>query len=139
MKYRLIVILVVTLGVLVSCHTTEPIWFIATPGYVDAQIASSEETMRMEYERLLVQKDREIARLQRELDEQRAVAEELSGLADLIREVDADNRELKGLASQVEVRLDQIPNETLQILVELLTRHLEGQGLSPQTNGQAEE
>ena len=127
MKYRLVITLILVLGILVSCSTTDPIWFIATPGYVDAQIASSEETMRLEYERQLVQKDREIARLQRELEEQRAVADELAGLVDLVHRIDADNHELMGLADQYEAELARIPNETLQILVELLSRHLEGQ------------
>jgi hypothetical protein len=127
MKYRIVILLLVTLGLLAACNTTQPVGFIATPGYVDAQIAASEEAMRLEYESLLVQKDREIARLQRELEDQRVVADELAGLADLIRDVDASNRELQELASEVEVRLQDIPNETLEILVEILSRHLEGQ------------
>ena len=128
MKYRIVVILCIALGLLVSCNTTRPIWFIATPGYVDNQIAESEEAMRLEYEALLVEKDREIARLRRQLDEQQAVAEELASLIDMIRDVDASNRELQDLAGAVETRLDQIPNETIEILVQLLSRHLEGQG-----------
>jgi hypothetical protein len=113
-------------AVMVSgCATTKPIWFIATPGYVEAQIASSEDAMRAEYESRLAEKDREIARLREELDAQRAVAEDLAGMADIITEVESSNRELQSLASDVERRLEELPRDTIQELVDILARHLE--------------
>lgn len=105
---------------LTGCASTEPIWFIATPGYVDSRIAVSEESVRSEYEA-------EIDRLQAEIDEQRQVSEELAGLAGIIEEVDQSNRELRDLATAVEERLEMLPRETVQLLVEILAGYLDGQ------------
>lgn len=112
-------IAVLALGLLVSCGTTRPIWFIATPGYVEAQLASREEALRRDYEG-------RIAELEQELGNQRVVSDELAGLAGVIREVEASNRELQNLAAQVEDELEGLPRETIRIIVEVLTRHLEG-------------
>ena len=112
-------IVLAALGLLVSCRTTEPIGFIATPGYVEAQLAAREEALRADY-------GARIAELESELAEQRAVSEELASLAAVIRDVEASNRELQGLASQVEQEIRDLPTTTIEILVEVLTRHLEG-------------
>lgn len=101
-----------------GCATTEPIWFIATPGYVEAQIAMSESATRQEYEA-------QFAQIQSELNAQRAVSDELATLADVIAEVESSNRELLGLADELEDRLTAIPLETIRQLVEILQRHLD--------------
>ncbi len=101
-----------------GCATTEPLWFIATPGYVEAQIATSENAVRMEYEA-------EIARLQDELNAQRAVSDELVALADVIAKIENSNQELLGLADELEDRLSELPRETIRQLVEILQQHLE--------------
>ncbi|MEE8440209.1 MAG: hypothetical protein V3S41_00690 [Spirochaetia bacterium] len=103
---------------LAGCATTEPIWFIATPGYVEAQIATSESATRQEYEA-------QIARLQDELDAQRAVSNDLAALADVIAEIESSNRALLGLADELEDRLAELPRETIRQLVEILQQHLE--------------
>jgi type IV pilus biogenesis protein CpaD/CtpE len=100
-----------------GCATTEPLWFIATPGYVDSRIALSEEAVRQEYEQ-------SIARLEAELADQRATAEELAALAEMIEEIDASNRELLGLAETLEDRLEDLPRETIAQLVEILEAYL---------------
>lgn len=110
----------VALLVLTGCASTEPIWFIATPGYVDSRIAVSEEAVRGEYEA-------EIARLEQELDEQRRVADELAGLAAIIEEVDRSNRELRDLATAVEQRLQTLPTETIRLIVDVLQEHLQSE------------
>jgi len=117
---RLRGILVVACAALLSagCQSTRPIWFIATPGYVKARIASSEEAIRAEYEI-------EIEKLQEQLAEQERAAKELSQLASIIEEVDASNKELQELAQDVEQRLEALPNETLKLLVEVLSEYLE--------------
>ncbi len=101
-----------------GCATTEPIWFIATPGYVEAQIATSENATRLEYEA-------EIARLQDELNAQRAVSDELVALADVIAKIENSNQELLGLADELEDRLSELPHETIRQLVEILQQHLD--------------
>lgn len=111
-------LLTLALGVLVSCQTTRPIWFIATPGYVDAKLATQEEAIRSDYES-------RISQLEAELDSQRQVAQELADLSGVIREVEASNRELQELAAQVERELAGLPEETIRLIVEALTRHLE--------------
>lgn len=103
-----------------GCQSTRPIWFIATPGYVEARIAGSEEAIRAEYEL-------EIEKLQARLTEQEQAAEELAQLASIIEEVDANNKELQELAQGVELRLDDLPEETLQLLVEVLSDYLQAQ------------
>ena len=103
---------------LAGCATTKPIWFIATPGYVEAQIATSENATRLEYET-------QIARLQDDMDTQRAISDELAALADVIAEIEGSNRELLGLADELEVRLAELPRETIRQLVEILQQHLE--------------
>ena len=117
MKARYL-IAVAVLGLLASCQTTEPVWFIATPGYVDSRLAAQEEALRGEY-------GTRIAELEREVESQREIASELSELATVIRDVEASNRELQDLASQVETELAEIPEETIQLIVDVLTRHLE--------------
>jgi len=104
-----------------GCASTEPIWFIATPGYVDSRIAVSEESVRSEYEA-------EIARLESELQDQRRVSEELAGLSSIIDEVDRSNQELRELASEVEERLRTIPAETIRRIVDVLQEHLQDAG-----------
>ena len=104
--------------VLAGCATTKPIWFIATPGYVEARVATSEDATRLEYEA-------QIARLQDELDAQKAVSDDLAALADVIGEIESSNQELLGLADELEDRLAELPRETLRQLVEILQRHLE--------------
>ncbi len=108
-----------------GCATTEPIWFIATPGYVEAQIATSEAAMRQEYEVQLAEKDRQIARLESEMQAQRRITDEVATLADVITEIESSNRELRGLAQEVELRLDALPRETIQELIEALEHYLE--------------
>ena len=102
----------------VGCATTEPLWFIATPGYVEARIATSESAIRLEYEA-------EIARLQDELRAQRVVSDELVALADVIAEIENSNQELLGLADELEDRFSELPRETIRQLVAILQRHLE--------------
>lgn len=121
--YRMIIRLgfaAVLLGLLVGCQTTQPLWFIATPGYVEAQLAVQEEALRQDYEG-------RIEELEQELTEQRAVADELAGLAEVIREVEASNQELQTLATAVEAEIEDMPEQTIQIIVEVLSRHLEAQ------------
>lgn len=103
---------------LAGCQTTEPIWFIATPGYVESRIAGSEAAMRREYEL-------EIAELRRRLAEQEAAAAELAELATVIRDVEASNKELQQLAQDVEERLNELPTETIHMLVDVLSEYLE--------------
>lgn len=105
--------------VLASCQSTEPILFIATPGYVENQLARQEESIRSEY-------DARIADLEAEIDEQRTVSDELAGLSQVIRDVESSTRELEQLAAQVEDELAGLPEETIRIIVDVLTRHLEG-------------
>ena len=107
-----------TVVLFAGCATTEPIWFIATPGYVEAQIATSENATRGDYEA-------QIARLQDELDAQRTVSDELAGLAEVIAEIESSNQELLGLADELEDRLAELPRETIRQLVEILQQHLE--------------
>lgn len=104
-------------ALLAGCATTEPIWFIATPGYVDSRIARSEEETRQQYEQ-------EIASLEQEVDEQRTAARELAALADVIAELESSNRELLGLADDLEVRLANLPDETIRQLVTILEDYL---------------
>jgi hypothetical protein len=111
-------IVVLVLGVLVSCQTTEPIWFIATPGYVEAQIATREAALRRDY-------DVRIEALETELDDQRRITDELAGLSEVIREVEASNVELRELAARVEEEIADLPEETIRTIVDVLTRHLE--------------
>ena len=105
--------------VLAGCQSTKPILFIATPGYVDAQIAMREEAMRQDY-------DARIADLERELAVQKSAADELANLAGVITEVEQKNRELEELAGRVEQEIQDLPYDTIEIIVEVLTRHLEG-------------
>ena len=104
--------------VLSGCATTKPIWFIATPGYVEVQIATSEEATRQEYEA-------EIAQLQGDIDQQRAAAEELAVLASVIAEIESSNRALLDLADELEGRLAALPQDTIRELVNVLQIYLE--------------
>ena len=101
-----------------GCATTEPIWFIATPGFVEAQIATSENATKLAYEN-------QIAQLQGEINAQRAVSEELGGLVDVISEIEDSNRQLLGLADELEDRLSSLPQETIRQLVDILENYLE--------------
>jgi len=107
--------------VFTGCATTKPIWFIATPGYVEAQIATSESATRAQYES-------QIAALQRNLDAQRAVTDDLASLAEAISEIEQSNRELLDLADEVEDRLTDLPLETIRQLVNILEEHLASEG-----------
>ncbi|TVQ19398.1 MAG: hypothetical protein EA382_16435 [Spirochaetaceae bacterium] len=103
---------------LAACRTTEPIWFVATPGYVETRIAASEAAVRSDYDARLLD-------LQREIDEQRAVSERLASLSELIEAVDASNRELRDLAVRVEEQLAGLPEEIIREIVGALTAHLD--------------
>ena len=118
MKTKWVAICLLATISLAGCATTKPIWFIATPGYVEAQIATSEDATRSEYEA-------QIAQLQRDLNAQRAVADELAALTGVISEIESNNRELLGLADELEDRLAALPRETIRQLVDILERHLE--------------
>jgi len=118
MRTRLLVIVVVLVVLLTSCSTTKPIWFIATPGYVEFQLAAREEALRSDYTARILE-------LETELETQRAVSDELAALAEVIKQVEASNQELQGLAGKVEKELDELPSETIGIIVEALNRHLE--------------
>ena len=101
-----------------SCASTKPIWFIATPAYVEAQIATSEDATREEY-------DARIRQLEAELDSQKTVSSELAALAEVISEVESSNRELVRLADDLEDRLAELPGETIREIVEILQRYLD--------------
>lgn len=118
MRTRLLVIVVALIVLLVSCSTTKPIWFIATPGYVESRLAAREQALRGDYTARIVE-------LEAELEHQRAVSEELASLAGVIKQVEASNHELQGLASEVERELAELPSETIAIIVDALNRHLE--------------
>lgn len=125
MNARFAVASAAVLLALASCQSTEPILFIATPGYVENQLARQEASIRDEY-------DARIAELEAELDEQRTVSDELAGLSQVIRDVESSTRELEQLAAQVEDELAGLPEETIRIIVDVLTRHLDGeQGQEP--------
>ena len=117
MKGR-IIIAVLALAMLAACQSTKPVWFIATPGYVEAEVATSEDALRKEY-------DARIEELESELASQREVTEELAGLTTVIRDVEASNAELRDLASQVEDEIAALPEETIRTIVDVLTRHLD--------------
>jgi uncharacterized coiled-coil protein SlyX len=121
MSRRSIVVLAGLLATLAlaGCQSTEPFLFIATPGYVEAQLAMSEEAIRQDYEA-------RIADLEAELAEQKAAADELASLAGVITEVEQSNRELQELASRVEEEIQDLPYDTIEIIVQVLNRHLEG-------------
>jgi len=118
MSKKWIAVGLLTVVLFAGCATTEPIWFIATPGYVEAQIATSENATRGDYEA-------QIARLQDELEAQRTVSDKLAGLAEVIAEIESSNQELLGLADALEDRLAELPRETIRQLVEILQQHLE--------------
>ncbi|MFP4115332.1 MAG: hypothetical protein ACOC1I_03905 [Spirochaetota bacterium] len=120
MKARNLAI-VVAMGFLVSCRTTEPVWFIATPGYVEAQLAAREEAIRSDYER-------RIANLEAEVEQQRDVSDEVADLAEALQDVEDSNRKLQDLADTVEEELAALPEETIRLIVEVLSRHLEEGG-----------
>lgn len=124
-RVRLTLFAVAAAGMLAGCATTKPIGFIATPGYVESRIATSENAMRADYEARLAEKDRQISQLQAELRAQRQVTEDLAGLADVVMEVESSNRELRDLAVVVEDRLAELPRETIRELVRALERYLE--------------
>jgi len=119
MRTRSLVIIGALTVLLASCSTTKPIWFIATPGYVESQLAVREEALRNDYTARIVA-------LETELESQRAVSDELAALAEVIKQVEASNIELQGLAAEVEDELAELPDETIRIIVEVLNRHLEG-------------
>lgn len=108
-----------------GCRTTEPVWFIATPGYVESRIARSEEALRREYEAELAEQAMEIERLRIDLTMHQAIAEELTALARIIRDVELSNAELRELGSALEQRLAGLPEETIRLIVEALTRELD--------------
>ena len=118
LKMRRLALLLSVTVLLAACRTTEPIWFVATPGYVEARIAASEAAVRSDY-------DARLHELQRELDDQRAVAERLATLSELIEAVDAGNRELRGLANQIEEQLAGLPQEIISEIIDALTAHLD--------------
>ena len=119
MRTRSLVIIGALTVLLASCSTTKPIWFIGTPGYVESQLAVREEALRNDYTARIVA-------LETELESQRAVSDELAALAEVIKQVEASNIELQGLAAEVEDELAELPDETIRIIVEVLNRHLEG-------------
>lgn len=102
----LIAVALIATSTLGGCASTEPIWFIATPGFVEAQIMASEAAVQADYEEKLAQRDARIDELEAELSAQQAVAEEL--------------RELVGDIS----RIDLLPTETLRLLVDVLDDYL---------------
>lgn len=111
-----------------SCRTTEPVWFIATPGYVEAR----EEALREEYDRRIYDLELEIAaqrqradQLSREVAEARTRADELEGLATIVREVESGTRALQELAYVFEQEIRLIPEQTIHLIVAALTGHLE--------------
>ena len=92
--------------VLGGCASTDPIWFIATPGFVEAQIMASEGALQADYEEKLAERDARIEKLESELAAQQAVAEELRALVGDIS------------------RIDLLPTETLRLLVDVLDDYL---------------
>jgi len=104
--------------VLAGCATTEPIWFIATPGYVESRIATSEEATRSAYEA-------ELARLQAQIDSQNEIVSRLDSMSDVIAEVEKNNDDLLALADVLEERLQNLPTETIRELVAILQEYLD--------------
>lgn len=137
---RKILILLGTASILAAgCSTTKPILFIATPGYVDQEIAA----VRNEVERAVAENEseaaivseevevirEEIAAVSEELERQREVAAELAALAEDLAGLQASTAELEALAAQVEGRLGSLPLETLQLLRDVLAEYLAGRDL----------
>ncbi len=118
MRARTVILVGVVVVMVAGCQTTQPVWFIATPGYVEARIATHEHALRRAY-------DDRISGLEQELDSQRRVSDELASLSQVIREVEADNRELLILASELDRALQDLPAHTIQAIVNALAGYLE--------------
>ena len=120
-----IVLLVVMIAALFGCASTDPIWFIATPGYVESRIMVSEAALQEDYGARIAEKDTEILALKDELAAQRDTARELAALVDTINDLDRSNRELQDIAAAAQSRLDRLPTETLELIIEVLAGYLE--------------
>jgi hypothetical protein len=118
MRIRLIMLVAIVAVVFSGCATTKPVWFIATPGYVETQIATREHALRREYE------DRFYG-LEHEIEAQRRLSNELAGLSQVIRELEADSRELQIFATELEQAIRHLPAHTIQAIVDALKAHLE--------------
>jgi hypothetical protein len=118
MRARWVVLVTVVIAAAAGCRTTEPVWFIATPGYVEAQLATREHALRREY-------DDRIHGLEHEMELQRRISNEMADLARAIRDVEAENRELQVLAAEFERAIRDLPADTIQAIVDALTGYLE--------------
>ncbi len=103
-----------------GCTNTGFLGFIATTGYVDKHIS----TTRDETDARIAETSNDLNKVKSDVETLSSLKSTLQSLIDDIQQTKDSTQELKALTAQLETRLDTIPQETLQTLVQILQDYL---------------
>ncbi|HUX11738.1 MAG TPA: hypothetical protein VMW87_01845 [Spirochaetia bacterium] len=103
-----------------GCTNTGFLGFIATTGYVDKHIS----TTREETDARLAETSNDVNKVKSDVETLNSLKSTLQSLIGDIERNKESTQELKTLTAQLSSRLDSIPQETLQTLVQILQDYL---------------
>lgn len=118
------------LGLLFSgCTSAGVLGVLTTNEILEAKIAESEAKQKAEAAALQAELKAELKeavdKLASQIDEIHETARELNNMVDTISETAESTRQLQELAKVIEQRLNNLPMETLQGIVDILNRAVE--------------
>jgi septal ring factor EnvC (AmiA/AmiB activator) len=124
---------IASLLLLAGCATMAGWVGIASEAQVEEveQKASATETRLAATEAQLAAANAEIDRLETELESYKERAGRLESLTDDLEDAIRSTRELEQLAEVMEARLQQLPQDTLRLLVEIIQKQLEDRPPEP--------
>ncbi len=120
-KYRIPAGLVIMALAVGGCTSTDGFLGLASKGYVDRQLAETDQRTRQELDRT----EGTVAALTERVDGYGDVRKQVEFLLSELQRTQETTRELRELARMVERRLDTIPAETLRQLVIIIQDHLD--------------
>jgi chromosome segregation ATPase len=114
--------------ILCGCSTTGGFLGLATMSYVDGRFSEMKSESAASYEEIqakLVRILEELNALSEEVEQYQRLAQELESILAEFARVQEATDDLQQLAKEVSGRMDALPKETLQELVEIIQAHLD--------------
>lgn len=124
---KLLFLLPITVLLLSACATTGFLGFLATTSYVKGKVAQSTEQTFSQLDKTRA----DLEKMRADVERFQQLTGQVEGLLSEIARTQKATEELQQLAKEVEMRLAELPAETLQELVNLIQAYLDSKKNSP--------
>jgi uncharacterized protein YlxW (UPF0749 family) len=103
-----------------GCATTGFLGFLATTKYVNGKVEAATAETRGE----LQETRADLEQTRKEVERMQQLAGQIEGMQSEVSRVQKTSEELKELVHELELRLVELPDQTLRLLAELIHAHL---------------